>query len=137
MNLSFAAQALDEAFGSLDALSHELEGSRLASYRATLQLRACHANSKVKRHEVAFDACDGAVARVERDLVALHLGVGVAGPELERRAVAREPRPLELVAQRVEAPERLVERLGGKREIQRRFNVSVRARAFRRKASTL
>ncbi|KAK7253731.1 tetratricopeptide repeat [Aureococcus anophagefferens] len=60
-----ALDALDEAFGSLDALSHELEGSLLASYRATLQLRACHANSKVKRHEVAFDACDGAVAALD------------------------------------------------------------------------
>jgi len=57
-----ALEALDEAFSSLDALSAELEGSTLGKYRATLHLRSCSANSKVKRHEVAFAACDAAVA---------------------------------------------------------------------------
>ena len=56
-----ALDALDEAFGALDALSHELEGSNLDAYRATLHLRACTANAKTKRYEVAFPSCDAAV----------------------------------------------------------------------------
>ena len=41
---------LDEAYGALDALGEEFEGSRLEAYRATLYLRSCHAFSRVRRH---------------------------------------------------------------------------------------
>ena len=56
---------LDEAYGALDALGEEFEGSRLEAYRATLYLRSCHAFSRVRRHELAKPACDAAVAQDE------------------------------------------------------------------------
>lgn len=60
-----AVDALDEAYGALDALGEEFEGSRLEAYRATLYLRSCHAFSRVRRHELAKPACDAAVAQGE------------------------------------------------------------------------
>ena len=56
---------LDEAYGALDALGEEFEGSRLEAYRATLYLRSCHAFSRVRRHELAKPACDAAVQQDE------------------------------------------------------------------------
>ena len=79
-----ALDALDEAVGALDSLSHELEGSTLDTYRATLMLRGCNANSKVKRHEVAFANCDVAVD---------HLDDVPAGVDETRRDETRREAP--------------------------------------------
>ncbi|KAJ1461326.1 hypothetical protein M885DRAFT_507245 [Pelagophyceae sp. CCMP2097] len=60
-----ALDALDEAIGAVDALAAELGAlgstGNCDAYRATLLVRACSANSRVKRHEDALLACDRAV----------------------------------------------------------------------------